>query len=529
MAIITGDDLDNSLNGTADADVIHGLGGNDTLFGHEGDDQVLGDDGNDILSAGTGRDVLSGGAGDDTVFIGIGEGGDGDTADGGAGVDHLYLQLDSVAAPMVLSFADPSVEQVAPDGTRIRGFESIQFYAGTGDDTITGGDLRDVVLGGGGNDTVRGGTGDDDLYGQWGDDVVEGGAGLDYLDGGDGNDRVFGGADADVIYGGTGDDLVHGGDGNDTLYGQEGLDILYGDAGDDQLHGWMGPVELHGGAGDDVYLLTRFGQVVVEEAGEGIDTVSASQSYRLPDNVENLFIFGGLRGVGNALDNVMTTDDGSGSLFGAAGDDTLHGGGRDDWLDGGLGDDTMDGAAGNDTYVVGSAGDRVIELAEPGTDTVRSAIDYRLGDNVENLVLIGARAVDAAGNDLANALTGNDAANVLAGGLGKDVLTGGGGADSFVFDTAFGGSNIDRLTDFTPGEDHFLLDPAIFTQLPTGTLAPDAFALGTAAGDADDRILYDIDSGTLRYDRDGTGPGAARAFAIVVPGTALSASDFLIG
>jgi Ca2+-binding RTX toxin-like protein len=257
-------------------------------------------------------------------------------------------------------------------------------------------------------------------------------------------------------------------------------------------------------------------------------------SFRLPDNVENLVLtdtlFPGGNAIGNALDNVITGNNMISNLYGAAGNDTLHGGADQDRLDGGLGADTMDGGAGDDTYVVGSTGDVVIELAGQGADdTVRSTIDYHLGDNVENLVLIGSWAVDGTGNDLANTLIGNDAANVLAGGLGKDLLTGGGGADSFVFDTAFGGSNIDRLTDFTPGEDHFLLDPAIFTQLPTGALAPDAFALGTAAGDADDRILYDIDSGTLRYDRDGTGPGAARAFAIVVPGTVLSASDFLIG
>ncbi|MGO1075687.1 calcium-binding protein [Inquilinus sp. CA228] len=531
MAIITGDDLDNDLTGTAEADVIHGLGGDDQLFGDTGDDQLFGDDGDDLLAAGAGRDELSGGAGDDSIFISVlGGAGDGDLVDGGAGVDFLYLQFDDrFTAPITLSIADPGIEQVLPNGTRITSIEILQFRAGAGDDILTGGYLADVILGGAGTDSVWGRGGNDDLYGLAGNDLVEGGAGLDYLYGGDGSDRLFGGADADLLYGGTGDDLLHGGDGNDVLYGQEGFDILYGEAGDDRLHGWTGPVELHGDTGDDLYLLTRFGQVVVEAAGEGIDTVSASQSYRLPDNVENLFIFGGLRGVGNALDNVITADDWGGSLAGAAGDDTLHGGAGSDWLDGGLGADTMDGGAGNDTYVVGSAGDRVIELAEPGTDTVRSAIDYRLGDNVENLVLIGSQAVDATGNDLANALTGNDVVNTLAGGLGKDVLTGGGGADSFVFDTAFGGSNIDRITDFTPGEDHFLLDPAIFTRLPTGALSPDAFTLGTAAGEADDRILYDIDTGTLRYDRDGIGPGAARAFAIVEPGTALAASDFLIG
>lgn len=375
-------------------------------------------------------------------------------------------------------------------------------------------------------------------------DVISGLGGNDKLLGWNGDDQLFGGAGDDRLFGGNGDDLVHGGDGNDILDGSAGFELLYGDAGNDVLIAWAGPIEMHGGTGDDFYYVYRFGQTVVEGEGEGIDTVRSTRSYRLPDNVENLVIFEGRHGAGNALDNVINVISSAGgtalgtSLSGAAGDDTLHGGRGGDQLDGGLGADTMVGGAGNDTYVVGSTGDVVTELADEGTDTVRSAIDTRLGDNVENLVLIGSHALDGTGNDLANALTGNDAANVLdgglgndvlAGGLGRDVLTGGGGADSFVFDTAFGGSNIDRVTDFSPGEDRFLLDPAIFTQLPDGALSPDAFALGTAAADADDRILYDIDTGTLRYDRDGTGPGAARAFAIVVPGTALSASDFLIG
>ncbi|MGL4965641.1 MAG: calcium-binding protein [Inquilinus sp.] len=540
MAIITGDDFDNSLNGTAEADVIHGLGGNDSLFGNDGDDQLFGEDGNDVLAAGFGRDVLSGGAGDDSIFIAVdGGAGDGDGVDGGAGTDFLYLQFDDrFTAPITLSIADPGIEQVLSDGTRITGIERLQFRAGAGDDTIAGGDLADVLLGGAGTDSIQGGGGNDDLSGAAGSDTIDGGAGLDTLSGGAGNDALFGGADADTLHGNAGDDVLHGGDGNDALYGDDvpseaGFDTLYGDGGDDVLRGGPGTAELHGGTGDDHYLIIRFGQTVVEAAGEGIDTVETTFSFRLPDNVENLVLdaalYPGAHAIGNALENVITGNDMDALLYGAAGNDTLHGGTGSDRLDGGLGADTMDGGAGDDTYVVGSSGDVVTELADQGTDTVRSAIGYHLGDNVEDLVLIGSRAVDGTGNDLANALTGNDAANVLAGGLGKDVLTGGGGADSFVFDTAFGGSNIDRLTDFTPAEDHFLLDPAIFSQLPPGALSPEAFALGTAAAEADDRILYDIDTGTLRYDRDGTGPGAARAFAIVVPGTDLSASDFLIG
>lgn len=363
-------------------------------------------------------------------------------------------------------------------------------------------------------------------------DVIHGLGGNDELLGWNGNDQLFGGAGADRLFGGNGDDLVHGGDGNDILHGSSGFDILYGEAGNDSLAAWAGPIEMHGGTGDDFYYVYRFGQTVVEAVGEGIDTVRSTHSYRLPDNVENLTIFGGMHGVGNALDNVISTvagDTVGASLSGAAGDDTLHGGLGGDWLDGGLGADTMDGGAGNDTYVVGSAGDMVTELVGEGTDTVRSAIGHHLGDNVEDLVLIGVRAVDGSGNDLANSLTGNDAANVLAGGLGADVLAGGGGADSFVFDSALSAGNIDRITDFVSGVDSLRLDPVIFMVLPAGALSPDAFGLGTAAQDADDRILYDSATGTLRYDPDGAGGSDAQVFATVTPGAALSASDFLIG
>jgi Ca2+-binding RTX toxin-like protein len=49
----------------------------------------------------------------------------------------------------------------------------------------------------------------------------------------------------------------------------------------------------------------------------------------------------------------------------------------------------MQGGVGDDTYVVDEVGDKVLEAANAGTDTVRSGIDYTLGGNLENLVLTG--------------------------------------------------------------------------------------------------------------------------------------------
>jgi Ca2+-binding RTX toxin-like protein len=120
-------------------------------------------------------------------------------------------------------------------------------------------------------------------------------------------------------------------------------------------------------------------------------------------------------------------------------------------------------------------------------------------------------------------------ADTLNGGGGSDTLTGGKGRDTFVFDTALGPNNIDRITDFDVKADTIRLDSSVFTGLVAGKLADGAFAKGTAAAEADDRILYDRKSGALAFDADGSGTGAAAVrFATVSKNLDLSADDFLV-
>ncbi|MFD2884779.1 calcium-binding protein [Pseudomonas lini] len=91
----------------------------------------------------------------------------------------------------------------------------------------------------------------------------------------------------------------------------------------------------------------------------------------------------------------------------------------------------------------------VQEIVSEGTDTLYvvynsttqviglpSMIDLNLSNlrNVENVLLLGAGAFTALGNDLNNTLTGNAADNVLDGSLGADTLIGGAGNDSYVVD-----------------------------------------------------------------------------------------------
>ena len=61
-----------------------------------------------------------------------------------------------------------------------------------------------------------------------------------------------------------------------------------------------------------------------------------------------------------------------------------------------------------------------------------------------------------------------------------------------------------------------------------GTLAATAFRIGSAAADADDRIIYNNTTGALRFDSDGTGANAAIQFATLATGLALNNNDFVV-
>jgi Ca2+-binding RTX toxin-like protein len=93
------------------------------------------------------------------------------------------------------------------------------------------------------------------------------------------------------------------------------------------------------------------------------------------------------------------------------------------------------------------------------------------------------------------------------GGDGNDVLVGLGDADIFAFTTAPGASNVDTIADFQAGGDRITLDHGVFAALTAGALDPNAFFAGTAAHDADDRIIYDSTTGNLFFDADGNGAG----------------------
>jgi hypothetical protein len=168
-----------------------------------------------------------------------------------------------------------------------------------------------------------------------------------------------------------------------------------------------------------------------------------------------------------------------------------------------------------------------------GSNTLRGTA---LGDRIEGRtgddILYGRKGADIiVGGKDDDVIYGGRGHDDISGGLGNDVLKGGRGNDTFVFDTALGPDNIDRIKDFTPGEDRIELSATIFAGIgAVGTLAAGAFKIASAlvAGDEDVRILYDPGSGKLYYDADGLGGADMVQFARLKPGLALDAGDFVI-
>jgi Ca2+-binding RTX toxin-like protein len=604
----------NRIAGNEAANVLAGLGGADTLSGNGGDDILQGGDGNDHLDGGAGSDKLDGGLGGDiAVYTGIRA----DYAVSLAPGDIVRLKaLDGSEDRLV------SIEQVGfADGTfRTRGSDGKLLLAGDDallantptylNDVLTGTEENDRLEGLDGNDSLAGFLGADSLIGGNGNDTLDGGVGGDFLVGESGNDTYVVDSDFDGIVENANTAIINYG--IDTVrtelvawtlganlerlhyagttgagftgIGNGLANEILGGTGDDSLDGGAGADRLIGGLGDDIYIIDSPGDRVVERAGEGRDTIrttlaafslgaaDAVTSVPFFAQIENLTYTGGARfsGTGNAGANRITGNTSNDRLSGLAGNDTLLGGEGNDTLLGGEGNDALDGGAGSNRYEGGSGLDtaylagvrsayavkllvgNVLQLknidgsletllgvetivftngtgmilddesvavnANAATETTPAGLLFNLPSYL-NDTLSGSEAdeqIDGLeGNDTISGAGGNDS---LLGGLGNDSLTGGAGADTltgglgndvFVFDATPAPGEVDLITDFALG-DRIALDQDVFAELMVGVaLDKNAFALGTAAADATDRLIYDRLSGNLYYDADGTGESDA--------------------
>ena len=349
------------------------------------------------------------------------------------------------------------------------------------------------------------------------------------------------------------------------MFGFAGTDRLDGGSGNDVLDGGSGADTMLGGLGNDSFIVDNAGDLVYELAGEGYDVITSSVGYKLGTNVEALRLVGVAAGTtavaqgnsgNNELNAVYVDQQAKISLLGEGGNDRLLGSRYDDLLDGGTGADTMRGGRGNDSYVVDRVGDLVYEQAGEGYDVITSSVGYKLGANVEGLRLVGVAAgatVVAQGNDINNALNavwvdksasisllghggddtllGSRFGDLLDGGAGSDALTGGDGADRFHFgDVLDAATNVDTILDFQAGSDVIELDDTVFAGLDLGALDAGAFVANAsgAATSADQRIIYDTDSGQLFYDADGSLGGAAVLFGVVAGHPPLTGADFVV-
>ena len=88
----------------------------------------------------------------------------------------------------------------------------------------------------------------------------------------------------------------------------------------------------------------------------------------------------------------------------------------------------------------------------------------------------------------------------------------------------------DRIGDFSVADDQIELDDAIFSALGLGELDASAFKdAATGVKDADDRIVYDSDTGALAYDADGSGTAFGNVrFATITGSPVLTAADFVV-
>ncbi|NEO79650.1 calcium-binding protein [Moorena sp. SIO4G3] len=157
------------------------------------------------------------------------------------------------------------------------------------------------------------------------------------------------------------------------------------------------------------------------------------------------------QGYGGSGNDSLFGYGGNDTLYGDSGNDSLYGGSGNDYLIGGTGSDQMYGGTGNDRYLVLSTGDVVTEYFSEGIDIVESSINYTLGNNVENLTLIGS-AYSGKGNHLNNIITGNSSNNILFGQSGNDTIYGNGGDDALA-----GGTGSDRMYGGT-GNDIYSVD-----------------------------------------------------------------------
>jgi Ca2+-binding RTX toxin-like protein len=154
------------IYGTTGDETLTGTNLDNRIYAGSGNDTLIGSGANDTLIAGSGLDTLIGGLGNETFVVN-------NTAD-------IVIAQANAASNTVLT----SVSYVAPANVQTL------TGTGTGDITLTGNSLNDVITANSGNDLLIAGSGNDTLIS---------GTGIDTLVGGPGNDTFVVNNASDVI------------------------------------------------------------------------------------------------------------------------------------------------------------------------------------------------------------------------------------------------------------------------------------------------------------------------------------------
>ena len=284
---------------------LDGMAGDDTLIGHDGDDTLVG---------GAGADRMQGGRGNDAYYVDN----VGDTV-----VEAANQGADTVFSTIEFSLAGlANVENLTLQGTA-----RINATGNALDNRLVGNSAANTLDGGAGADRMEGGSGNDTYFvDNAGDVVIEAAGG--------GVDKV----NTTVTWSAAGQDIeniVITGTGRINIVGNELNNVMVGNDDVNALNGSRGADRMVGGGGNDLYYVDNVGDVVVEVAGGGTDTVRASISYTLGANVERLQLVGSqqVNAIGNALDNVITGNARSNVIIGMGGRDLMTGGAGVDRFD----------------------------------------------------------------------------------------------------------------------------------------------------------------------------------------------------
>ena len=409
LTLIGGDNINGKGNDLAN--IITGNDGNNKLDGVEGVDTLIGGKGNDQYVV----DLTATNQLQDKVVEKAGE-----------GIDTLTLASAFSNATVTTLVLDANLENVDARDT------------GTLSLNLTGNASANIIQGNAGKNTLNGGLGADTLIGGLGDDTYV----VDNV-----GDTVTEEADAGIdtvnvaiaTAGGTyalGANLENATLTNTVAFnltGNELANTLTGNAAANRIDGGTGADTMNGGAGNDTYVVDNVADKITDTAG--IDTVETALEYTLFDKptLENITLTGSaaVNATGNAIANVL-----DGSQNSAA--------------------NVLTGLAGNDTYIVG-AGDSVVEGLNGGIDLVKTELSYTLGNNVENLTLLGSADTDGFGNSLANIITGNDGSNLIVGAGGVDTVQGGKGDDGYGVELSQTNTIVDKVIEKANEGDDWLL------------------------------------------------------------------------